>query len=458
MKSFFTNCDFIGYSPNLYVEGNKNYRTAFTGFISLIIIIISIMSFGYFSSELLVHSTPIIIESRETFGEVGPLNYSNKDLLFMFAMEYSNSTLYSDPTIFTVEAILIKTETLQDPEGRTNQKITTKNIKMELCSKYYNDNDILEQNLKLPLNKYYCAEPNESYMQGYWGANNATKIKVYFNKCENSTANNFSCRPQEEIEKIVQGGYISIKYTTFLVDQKDYFQPLKRVFYDDFNMLNSESSLEYAIQFKYMNFNSDNGLMFQNLNIYNGLYSFTRVFTRFSKSKTIFLATFEGSSVGLSYLRSYTKLQTVVTQIGGFIKAITMIASLISFLFSKNLLFSNNLFKILTYAESDSRLNFETTFQRPPMRIYLKQSTLAKRQIVQLNQTINLNLNKIRDDKLFETPPLVESTISLNFNKSNNMNVSRNTVNRNFISQEINKQNQFVDIQPVLFIFLNYFT
>jgi hypothetical protein len=390
MKSFFTNCDFIGYSPNLYVEGNKNYRTAFTGFISLIIIIISIMSFGYFSSELLVHSTPIIIESRETFGEVGPLNYSNKDLLFMFAMEYSNSTLYSDPTIFTVEAILIKTETLQDPEGRTNQKITTKNIKMELCSKYYNDNDILEQNLKLPLNKYYCAEPNESYMQGYWGANNATKIKVYFNKCENSTDNNFSCRPQEEIEKIVQGGYISIKYTTFLVDQKDYFQPLKRVFYDDFNMLNSESSLEYAIQFKYMNFNSDNGLMFQNLNTYNGLYSFTRVFTRFSKSKTIFLASFEGSSVGLSYWRSYTKLQTVVTQIGGFIKAITMIASLISFLFSKNLLFSNNLFKILTYAESDSRLNFEKTFQRPPMRIYLKQSTLAKRQIVQVNQRINL--------------------------------------------------------------------
>lgn len=301
-----------------------------------------------------------------------------------------------------------------------------------------------------------------SFMQGYWGANKATKMKIYFNKCENSTANNFSCQPSELIDKTVQGGYMSIKYTTYIVDQVDYKIPLKRVFFDDFNMLNSESSLEYAIQYKYMKFDSDNGLMFPNIETSLGLYSFTRIFTRFSKSKTIFVASFEGNSVGLTYSRSYTKLQTVVTQIGGFIKAITMTASLISFLFSKNLLFSNILFKILTLTQSDTRLNFENGTNRRPIKLSVIQPNVNPTSITneKLQPKINFGAekDKHKDDNLYPSPTrFLQRCTNVNVNKMCSINNSSFAVNRKLIIADINQENQFAEVQPVSFLFFNYF-
>lgn len=53
---------------------------------------------------------------------------------------------------------------------------------------------------------------------------------------------------------------------------------------------------------------------------------------------------FEGSNDATVYSRTYTKIQTVLTQIGGFTKAISLLASLMSYMLSKNYYFTEILF------------------------------------------------------------------------------------------------------------------
>jgi hypothetical protein len=286
MKNVLTACDFVGFKPSLFIEGERIYKSALTGVLSILIAISAILCTCYFGSELIIHSTPFVIESRETLENFGPMNFSNKEVMFMFAMEYQNNSLYTDERVFSVNAEIFKMYYETNSTGQINQRFSSKNVKMDICSNFYTDEDILEKNMKLPLDKYYCAEPDTSQLEGFWGASVFSTLRIHFDKCQNSTLNNFNCKTPEEIDEIVQGGFISIKYTTHVTDQKNQTHPLLRVLYDDYNILNAGSSLEYAIELRPLKFNSDDGLMFPNINTNYGLTSRIRIFNKLLNSIT----------------------------------------------------------------------------------------------------------------------------------------------------------------------------
>ena len=57
------------------------------------------------------------------------------------------------------------------------------------------------------MNNLYCL--NESYviLKGEFGEINWRYLIFSFSKCRNSTENNFSCTSEEEINRVLQGGY-----------------------------------------------------------------------------------------------------------------------------------------------------------------------------------------------------------------------------------------------------------
>jgi hypothetical protein len=225
------------------------------------------------------------------------------------------------------------------PNGTVLQNLNETEIEMDLCSKYYTNKDIVEDNYKLPLELFYCTKPDATYIEGFWGAEIYANLRIEVTKCKNSTKNNFHCKSPEKISSTIQNGMLSYLFTTYDVDPKNYENPLKRQLYDEYNLLNANSSLEYSIQLAPKKFKSDNGLMFPDIKTFEGLDYSMKIFNRNTRSEYIFTITFEGNPSGAIYIRSYVKLQTVLTQIGGFIKTITMIGSIISMIFSKNFFF-----------------------------------------------------------------------------------------------------------------------
>jgi hypothetical protein len=155
----------------------------------------------------------------------------------------------------------------------------------------------------------------------------------------NTTWNNNKCRPQSEIDETVQGSFISMDMSSVTVDQKDYSNPLQINFFNTFNMLNTNSSLYYSFHIFPVTLQSDDGFLFQSWKYYNGYNTKVDLFNIISRNDNIVTFALEGYATGPLYIRSYIKIQTVLTNIGGFTKAIILIASLLSKFISKSLFY-----------------------------------------------------------------------------------------------------------------------
>lgn len=361
MNTIINNLDFLGFKPSLYVNSQPRYRSEFTLILSIFVIILSIFCSAYFGSELFLRSSANVVAIRESREDFLSLPISNKGFLFLLGIQYSNNSYYTDPSIFQVEAVgEIRQNIVNETTGKYELNSSRLNIKMDLCSKFYTMDIIEIEEIKeiegkiFNLDKLFCAEPDQFSIMGFSGSKTPFSfIRVNFNKCENSTLNNFSCKPQQQIDKIIQNSFISMTYTSFDLNQLNFTNPIRKSFYDDYNVLNSEASLEYAVKIEPLKFKSNNGIIFNSYEVKEGISYSTKTFTRFIKSKNIFSITFEGNPTGSLYLRNYLKLQNVATQIGGFIKIIMLVAAAISHVYSEYFFYVKFLNNILEEKETE---------------------------------------------------------------------------------------------------------
>lgn len=341
MKNLITKCDVFGFKPCLHVNKEKSFQTLITGVISIVMGFLSIATTLYFGSELVFKTTSTVIKTTDSISSFGPYTFSNIHYNVLVGLQNQNFQYWVDPTVFTVSGSMTVIRNVKsEVTGKIEQQFSLFPIKVELCENFYKDSDMIEKNMVFPLNKYYCPEPGKASMEGYWGAEVFRTFRINFNKCVNTTENQNHCKPQEIIDKEVQGAYVAYEMTSYKVDQRDYKSPLKRLFADDFNIINSKLSIEYVIGYMPLVFHSNDGLVLNEDNKYEGLDYHEKIFYKLNDGKDSFVSfTFEGFPFSTIYLRSYIKLQTVITQIGGFLKAITIVASLISSLFSENYYF-----------------------------------------------------------------------------------------------------------------------
>lgn len=423
MKNLLLSADFLGYSPSLQIQGKKIYPSLLTSILSICTILLGIMCVGYFGSELLVRSVPTMIISSERTNDFGPYPLSNNGFQIMLGLEHKNFTYYSDPTIFKVEA-----EANVIKYDGDQQKFETRRANIDLCEKFYTQDDIVEKNIIMPLDKFYCVEPNTVNISGYWGSPTPySYIRIYFKKCVNSTSSNIICKSQEIIDDTIQGGYISLQFTSYSIDPKNYSSPLQRDFYDDFNLLNSAASLAYNIDLSPIYFKSDNGLLFEEFRQTDGVDHFVRIFNKIGKSEDIVSFFIQGSNDATVYSRTYTKIQTVLTQIGGFTKAISLLASLMSYMLSKNYYFTEILFnnfyninfKSVETTNNESKLQFYSSlFESKNQDSYVEGKSSFMRSInLKNSKSISMPKNNYLNSKERNMNKNISLTLDLKKNK-----------------------------------------
>ena len=74
----------------------------------------------------------------------------------MMGLEDQGNLAYVDPTVYVVTGQQTIINRVIDSQGQVQANFTYVNIPIDLCSKYYKAEDIIEKNLELPLDMYYC--------------------------------------------------------------------------------------------------------------------------------------------------------------------------------------------------------------------------------------------------------------------------------------------------------------
>lgn len=349
-KSAFQKADFISPPPNLKIEGKESYKTAFGGFINILLTILSIVGTIYFGKKLFVKTDPVVVRSEMEGHQVGPFEVNNSGFNIFVAVEYPNMTYYVNERVFTFNATYEVNKFLDDG----SQEYTITPIDYDLCSKYYSKDEI---DSGIDYYNFFCVKPDTVTINGYWGAEIMTYLKIRLYKCFNTTENNDHCLPEEEIVDYLQGGYLSMYTTNSFLDFNNETSPVTLKLSDWFNSINIDLTYDYVYNIKSLLFQDDHGFLLENIQESEfPYYASPSILYYGDRGGLLCTVIVQGYKYGERISRSYLKIQDVLTNIGGLLKAFSVIATFIITLSSNFEFYGDSLHNFKTQLNSYAKV------------------------------------------------------------------------------------------------------
>lgn len=386
IKSFLKFTDMLSKSPSLKVNEKSSYRTYFGGIISIIIIILTIGSIGYFGKDLISKKDPIAIVSAYEFDSIG-FNISPNDYYLLFAVEDSNFSYYNDPTIFTFRAY--HQTILLNSDGNTT--VTTNDFEIKPCIDYF-PNSTLKEGLNKEI--FFCLKPDQYKTEGYWGHQINSYVGIFLEKCVNTTINNNHCKSENEIDSKVNGGVLSMYSLNSNLNLKNFDEPIKIDYDNIFYSLNSEFTFTLFIQLRKLEIITDHGFILEQFSDMNKYYIDKPHLLYYGKRGSIISdIVIQNKPMGQKINRTYIKFQDFLTKMGGLIKALIVIGSFMIKFTSDAEYYNNYIYNITTKRRNkDSSLINQNQLNSYISNNFLNTKTMTKNTKNQIKINNNKNI------------------------------------------------------------------
>lgn len=222
--------DLLSHPPNLKINSCNSYKTAIGGFISLVILTLSLLCIIYFSSDLFFKVDPTTIESIVNYDDFS-FNLGQNGFNLFLTLENSKLFYHRNKRIYSVNATM--TYFNIDSEGMLS--ISNQHVEIDDCDKYYNSSTLSKESLLdiSPL-LFYCFNPNQHlFISNFWGAPSHSAIYIDVRKCQNTTSFN-DCLPEAEIDNEIRGGILTINSKNSIMNVNNLMQPLEPIIDDIF--------------------------------------------------------------------------------------------------------------------------------------------------------------------------------------------------------------------------------
>jgi len=348
MKDILRNIDFISKEESLRIDKKNRYKNIIGGIISFFISFFSVVITLYFSSEIIYLKDPKIISSKGTDNKINNYTLSKDDIQFFISLEYSNASYYVDESVYTVTGKFTEIYFIKE-KGIITQKFNSKEIKLIRCKDMYSQEEILKNNLKLPIHFFYCVKPeNPTQIGGVWGSQYFSKVEIFVNKCKNDTLDSSDkpCKPLEEINNIIENGFVSIYTTNYFIDNWDNKSPIQKTLKNNFDRISNKFKMNYIITYSTNFYNNDIGWLLPSYEVekFPSIEDF-KISQQFGDIDKIIQIQLQTIPIRYNYIRSYVKIQDVLVKIGGCIKALILIGISLNFFYSQAFSIIDNIIK-----------------------------------------------------------------------------------------------------------------
>ena len=416
----------FGIPPLFTIRGHQTFQTSIGSILTILCFLIMIIYVSYFFKQMIYHTNPSILSSIYNDEIPKFINLTKKNFSFAFGLQNKEYTNYIDESVYIVKGV--QTKVYLQKNG--SSEIYQTPIKIIKCNEY-NFNIIPEYFEKLPLNDLYCLNDEFYEIEGEYKREIYSYIKLNFSKCENSTENNFYCKPLEVIDEYLYGGFIGIFMIDYSLVPRDYNNPFISYGKNLYNSFSGKFFVDLFLYLKNIEIITDQGYFFtekKKLNFAAYDYLHTNIDHRISDH---FLSlTIRVSSKREIHERSYIKIQSIFSNIGGMLKILLLFGEY-SIYFIKMTLYKNYILEFFNLDESEIRLK-EVREKYSSIRKHL--STQSKINILTLSNLSNnnsfvLNNNNINNSKN---------------NNNNNIHNSNIIVPNNMLNQSQCKYNSLI--------------
>ena len=331
MNSLSFYFDLLGPRPMLYYQNNYRYYTPF-GFFSTFLSFIILLIFGvYFFVVFIKGSELTIIASKEHYSFSKKLDMSNKILIYQLIDEKGN---LADPRMIqTIPTLRYINRDQNDVEylHETNCDITTNFTKKKQ-----------KQILHFDISSYKCIsrKNGEPFTIESTSPFINTYINIYLTKCTNTTERN-DCYSDEEINDKLRTAklFFSFYAETVEIDHNDRGSPLQSSLFTDKIELNFDFIYLFLYTIRNVIYQSDNGIIFENINKEEAFAfdALSNTYYIYSKEKQLLIPNALSviqiniaSDYADKYKRIYQKIQNVIANICGITNLIIFIFKMIT--------------------------------------------------------------------------------------------------------------------------------
>ncbi len=411
VRNLITSIDFLGPAANLKVNSKPRYQTLFGGVLSILAGLAVLVVSGYFV---------ITTFSRDTTS----VTLNTKRMKFPKYEQYKAPIFW---TIFNAYAahepdskrIFDMTYQVTEWVPSTGKMETVMYPIQYPCNdhfkQYYPEfKDILGGN-QIPL---YCVDPKKmiedkvTIKNNFGDAINGFSFGVLeVRKCRNNTAiGKTDCFSDEHINTFVKNFYIPMYTVNNEVDNFNQTHP-GQVFLQE-NVLPVSTSLHKLFEFfvREVNYKTDVGYLYEI--IQEDKFSIheprQEIYTLDSTSETMVAPLYyHASSTGEYYNRSYLKLQSLLANIGGIVKGVMLISSMIE-RYVVDTLFTLSLSGLL--------IDFESYHAKEPKEKNGKPSEFVMNDVKHSAVGQALNDNFMADNSVTKFQKFIKKYLLFNFN------------------------------------------
>ena len=389
-----------------------------------------------------VQRTELKVFDTTIYAQEMPVFVANiEQLYFAFALEDPlTSNRFIDERIYIPKVAFI------DKVKKNDELVTvnTTQLPIERCNVQNFGKNYAHLFAKDELTNSYCLK-DFNYTLTFAGGykyERFTYIRLRIYPCVNSTSNNFSCKPQEEIDNYLKSGYFSIVIKDFGLNPSSYSIPVLPTYQDLYTTIDKRIYRNYILNFGVTEIRTDTGLFEENLKVdrYLQYRKEVQTFTfrdekDYYSGKSVILVQIRLDDTILVQTRSYTRISEIFSRIGGYMQLMNTVFLLISSLINK----LNSEIKII-----NSIFKFNVKENKMILKL---QSLKDSNFIANLKQKKNLSNKKLVIDDIKPNESENKSKNNLILKDNDNNNLSSLNPKENYIIKVNKNKNKKIPLE-----------
>ena len=320
-KYLISQVDIIGRQPVLRIDDMPRIQTLLGGILCIVIYCCFILASLYFGQELVYRVLPKVIETERAIKNNDIIYLSKEQFLFIFTL--SNNFNYLNPNSYLDINLYMKTI--------ENNVISSNPIELGICklNDFPNGNNDYSSNLDI--GNFICAKNlnKNYYIKGVDKFNKYSYLELVINTCSKN-----NCKTEDEIESILNNFHLSIFYH----DKKYDFRKFKdfsndilnefditftKNFYKKIEVFLGLSKIYTDVGYFFEKFQKQELHTIKKINEY--IYDIN------NSTKYNLTIDFKMDYIKSEIYRKYYKIQNWIAELGGLIRAMTLIASIINY-------------------------------------------------------------------------------------------------------------------------------
>ena len=432
MKSFYKflkEIDMFGKEPELYYKGQTK-RTSLFGTILTILFVVLYCAFFTYKFSKLVRKNDITFYDTFTYEAEPPaLKITNENFFVGFALEDPKTyDTFIDESIYIPKAYFKRAEKQGD-----KFQWQTRELMLEPC-KIDNFGSIYKKTFdKKDLKNNYCFSKIDFTLEGHFSYDMYSFFYIQFFPCVNTT-NKTDCKPLENIDYYLKNTFVSFQFQDIELTPNNYSYPIRPKSADVYTTVGKKLFEEIHVFFQIVDIQTDldwwgfdeiKDIKSEKYLKYEKMAAMGNIIEEdiYETGGSFCDVTIKLSETIRTEIRTYTKLVTILGDVGGVMEVIFTLISIISS-FSVDILYEislvNNLFNfnldkkvvILKERKDDNKKLYSTIKDKKSSqniyklkrtsKIDLKAIDIKERSCENENLNIKSNCNSIKKRRNFK--------------------------------------------------------